>query len=303
MTLRSASSILSAQDYNPFGEEIRSYLAGGTDDKYKFTGKERDKESGLDYFGARYYDSEVGRWLSVDPLAAKYRVYPPAWRGWSPYNYCLDNPLGNYDPDGNFPVSVHARIMSEVYGTDYHSNIVYNAFVDGPLAFFNSEHFDNFNSFLDFSNSIDAAGGFDELGDHTIGDFYAHSNYVDLWYSLYGDNDNMPSFEEIDWNSEFGQLVMSSLQSTVYPDHNDTDHGHYTGTRSQSKDHASYSDIKDLSSIYSTAAKYKLAINGYKKSLTNKKNKNKETEEQKRKREEAEYKAWMGEGLFDAEME
>lgn len=53
--------------------------------KYKFTGKERDKESGLDYWltpGARYYDSEVGRlslrgWLSVAPLASKYRVYPP----------------------------------------------------------------------------------------------------------------------------------------------------------------------------------------------------------------------------------
>ena len=69
MTLRTRNNILSVQDYNPFGEEIRNYsrrdkLPGGVDDKYKFTGKERDKESGLDYWltpGARYYDSEVGR--------------------------------------------------------------------------------------------------------------------------------------------------------------------------------------------------------------------------------------------------
>jgi hypothetical protein len=42
---------------------------------------------------ARYYDSELGRWLSVDPLADKYP-------GWSPYNYCLNNPLIITDPSG-----------------------------------------------------------------------------------------------------------------------------------------------------------------------------------------------------------
>ncbi|MCF8355228.1 MAG: hypothetical protein K9H48_12325 [Melioribacteraceae bacterium] len=42
---------------------------------------------------ARYYDSDIGRWLSVDPLADSYP-------GHSPYNYCLNNPINNFDPNG-----------------------------------------------------------------------------------------------------------------------------------------------------------------------------------------------------------
>ena len=59
-----------------------------------FTGKERDVETGLDYFGARYYESWSARWLSVDPLANKYP-------GWSPYGYVEDNPVAIVDPHGD----------------------------------------------------------------------------------------------------------------------------------------------------------------------------------------------------------
>jgi RHS repeat-associated protein len=74
-------AITNAQDYYPFGETIRSVTGNLYRDKYKFTEKERDTETGYDYFGARYYDSYIGRWLSVDPLADKYP-------GWSPYIQC-----------------------------------------------------------------------------------------------------------------------------------------------------------------------------------------------------------------------
>jgi RHS repeat-associated protein len=60
---------------------------------YKFTGKERDEETGLDYFGARYYDSDLSLWLSVDPMAHKY----PSW---SPYAAFFNNPIYYIDPDG-----------------------------------------------------------------------------------------------------------------------------------------------------------------------------------------------------------
>ena len=65
-------------------------------DLYKFTGKERDNESNLDYFGARYYESTSGRWLSVDPLRDKYP-------GWSGYNYVMDNPINLVDSTGTEP--------------------------------------------------------------------------------------------------------------------------------------------------------------------------------------------------------
>jgi RHS repeat-associated protein len=62
-------------------------------DVNKFTGMERDQETGYDYFGARYYDSRISVWLSPDPLFEKHLQ-------WSPYNYVLRNPFVLIDPDG-----------------------------------------------------------------------------------------------------------------------------------------------------------------------------------------------------------
>ena len=58
--------------YAPYGELIANQQAIGYDERYKFTGKERDWETGYDFFGARFYDYRKGFWNSVDPLADKY---------------------------------------------------------------------------------------------------------------------------------------------------------------------------------------------------------------------------------------
>ncbi len=88
-------------DYDPWGYPLVGRTKKTPYDslqkiaKNKFTGKERDDDYGvnLDYFGARYYDWLIGRWISVDPLAIKY----PSW---SPYVYTLDNPIRFLDDDG-----------------------------------------------------------------------------------------------------------------------------------------------------------------------------------------------------------
>ena len=79
--------------YAPYGELIDNQRVTNYDERYKFTGKERDAESGYDYFGARYYASPFSFWLSVDPLADKYPNI-------SPYAYCTWNPVKFVDPDG-----------------------------------------------------------------------------------------------------------------------------------------------------------------------------------------------------------
>jgi RHS repeat-associated protein len=72
-----SGTVVQAQDYDGWGVALptRSYVSGvGVQEGY--TGKERDAETGLDSFGARYYLSAIGRWAAVDPLAEVY----PAWR-------------------------------------------------------------------------------------------------------------------------------------------------------------------------------------------------------------------------------
>ena len=84
-----------SDNYYPFGEEMPGLntVNAGPDDRYQYSSKEFDTETGLYYFGARYYDSWSGTWMSVDPLAKKYP-------GWSPYNYFQDDLAGLTDPNG-----------------------------------------------------------------------------------------------------------------------------------------------------------------------------------------------------------
>lgn len=90
------ANIISYEEYHPYG--TTSYQAANAAVKavakrYRYTGKERDEETGLYYHGARYYAPWLGRWTAVDPLEKKYA-------GWSSYNYCLNNPVIYHDPDG-----------------------------------------------------------------------------------------------------------------------------------------------------------------------------------------------------------
>lgn len=63
-------------------------------ENHSFSAKERDTETGLSYFGARYYSSDLSIWLSVDPMSDKYPSL-------SPYVYCADNPVRLVDPNGD----------------------------------------------------------------------------------------------------------------------------------------------------------------------------------------------------------
>lgn len=69
----------------------------------KFTGKERDAETGLDYFGARYFSGAQGRFTSVDPSMASVTLLSP--QSWNRYTYAMNNPLRYVDPNGELWVA------------------------------------------------------------------------------------------------------------------------------------------------------------------------------------------------------
>ncbi len=64
----------------------------------EFTGKERDAETGLDYFGARYFSGVQGRFTSPDPKMFPHDLTDP--QSWNKYGYTRNNPLRYVDPDG-----------------------------------------------------------------------------------------------------------------------------------------------------------------------------------------------------------
>ncbi len=87
-------------DYYPYGGVENDYCSGtSVPQNYKFTGKERDAESGLDNSVFRYYGSSLGRFMTPDP-AGIWLADPSNPQSWNRYAYVLNNPLSNIDPLG-----------------------------------------------------------------------------------------------------------------------------------------------------------------------------------------------------------
>jgi RHS repeat-associated protein len=94
-------------DYLPFGEQMTQGMgtrgacyASATEPRVKFTGKERDQETGLDYFGARYFSGAQGRWTSPDPINLAWDRLGNPISTLNKYVYAANNPLKFTDPDG-----------------------------------------------------------------------------------------------------------------------------------------------------------------------------------------------------------
>jgi RHS repeat-associated protein len=104
----------------PAGGQRSSTLYASGSVKVKFTGKERDAESGLDYFGARYLSSAQGRFTGVDPENSSAFLYPDDPQSWNGYAYGRNNPLTYVDPDGmNYTVCDTQNHCRDVTDEEY----------------------------------------------------------------------------------------------------------------------------------------------------------------------------------------
>ncbi|WP_333698550.1 RHS repeat domain-containing protein [Bacteroides congonensis] len=91
---RQDGTVVETNDYYPYGMTFVESTATNAQ-PYKYNGKELDTKGGLNLYdyGARHYDPVLGRFMTMDPMAEKYY-------SWSPYAYCLNNPLKYIDPNG-----------------------------------------------------------------------------------------------------------------------------------------------------------------------------------------------------------
>ncbi len=94
-------------EYVPFGEVFIEERNNTWNTPFLFNGKELDEETGLYYYGARYYNPRISLWYGVDPLAEKYPHEDP-------YCYVGNNPLIYIDPDGRKKIKVEGSLKVNV---------------------------------------------------------------------------------------------------------------------------------------------------------------------------------------------
>ncbi|HEX3085708.1 MAG TPA: RHS repeat-associated core domain-containing protein, partial [Pyrinomonadaceae bacterium] len=110
----SAGVIKAESDYYPWGGELQ--FVNNDSNDYKFTGKKRDLETGLDYFGARYYSNGLGRWVSADwsatPVPVPYAdFYDP--QTLNLYQFVGGNPASKADPDGHDGATATVELVAD----------------------------------------------------------------------------------------------------------------------------------------------------------------------------------------------
>jgi RHS repeat-associated protein len=112
LVLDGAGALVNREEYTPYGETSFGSFARK---RYRFTGKERDEESGFYYHGARYYAPWLARWTNCDPAGMV--------DGANLYSYTLNNPLRLIDPTGTTSSGPRVSDASNVVVRDQGSYI------------------------------------------------------------------------------------------------------------------------------------------------------------------------------------
>jgi RHS repeat-associated protein len=100
ITTDANGAVISRRDFMPFGEEIQRASYGSDSVRQKFTGYERDTETGLDFAQARMYGSKLGRFTTTDKIFMTLQK-PSDPQQWNLYTYTRNSPFKFVDPTGN----------------------------------------------------------------------------------------------------------------------------------------------------------------------------------------------------------
>ena len=137
-------------EYLPWGEDLIDQKLSGFDGvRYTFSAKEKDSETGLSYFGSRYYSSDLSVWLSVDPQASKYPSL-------SPYVYCANNPVRVVDPDGE-EIVLETIYKKDANGNDTKEIERFNIRITGKILNCSNKNIDMDQARNDIVNQIESS--------------------------------------------------------------------------------------------------------------------------------------------------
>jgi len=167
-------SQLQLTEYKPYGTLSRNEPANPQTSlpvNYYFTGKELDS-TGLYYYGARYYDPKVGRFITADPI--NQNIYDP--QNLNRYSYCMNNPLRYIDPTGNSAWDNTSNDWSNYENRNYF--IQTGSFTLGATSYIN-----NFGIALSssFSNYLRSEIQFLQSGINPILSAIKTGNWQPLW--------------------------------------------------------------------------------------------------------------------------
>ena len=190
--------------YDPYGGTQKAWVSTYTP-ALQFGGKERDSESGMNYFGARYFVKRHRRFLSVDPVVNKDEALANP-QIWNLYAYCRNNPLTYSDPDGRYEKDVHYQLTYDLAiqvgfsSSDARIIAAANQYVDeSPLTssthFYEkghsqrceSWHFPTEQRVKEVLDEAIKTHDLKKLGQalHVLQDSYSHAGYTAPWGHLF----------------------------------------------------------------------------------------------------------------------